>query len=121
MTTYGMKRKTRIGFWNVRTLRESSKSKQVAKVMGEYKLDILGLSEVRWPDFGEIQTLNKCTFLYSGQMGEDAEHREGVGLLLNETAKRNLLDWKPISERLMTARFKTRVRNVTVIQGYAPT
>jgi hypothetical protein len=42
-----MKRKTKIGFWNVRTLRESGKLSQVEKEMREYRLDILGLSEVR--------------------------------------------------------------------------
>jgi exonuclease III len=41
--------------------------------------------------------------------------------MLTNTAKNSLIDWKPISERLMMARFKAKVRNVTVIQCYAPT
>jgi hypothetical protein len=47
---FGMKRKTRIGFWNIRTLREYGKLKQVEKKMAHYKLDIMGLSEIRWKD-----------------------------------------------------------------------
>jgi hypothetical protein len=43
----GMKRKTRIGFWNVRTLKEYGKLKQVEKEMTNYTLDIMGLSEIR--------------------------------------------------------------------------
>jgi hypothetical protein len=31
LTTFSMKRKTKIGFWNARTLRESGKLKQVVK------------------------------------------------------------------------------------------
>ena len=44
---FGMKWKTRIGFWNIRTLRENGKLKQVQKEMTSYKLDIMGLSEIQ--------------------------------------------------------------------------
>jgi hypothetical protein len=53
---FGMKWKTRIGFWNVRALKEYSKLKQVEKEMTNYKLDIMGLSEMRWKENGEIKT-----------------------------------------------------------------
>jgi hypothetical protein len=43
-----MKRQTRIGFWNIRTMLEASKLSQVLKEMIHYKLDLLGLSETRW-------------------------------------------------------------------------
>ena len=45
----------------------------------------------------------------------------GVGILLSKAAKDSLLEWKPCSDRIITARFKTRARNLTVIQCYAPT
>ncbi|XP_047117394.1 uncharacterized protein LOC124798156 [Schistocerca piceifrons] len=48
-------------------------------------------------------------------------HKNGVGLLLPKSSKKSLLEWKPVSERIITARFKTNVRYVTVIQCYAPT
>jgi hypothetical protein len=65
----------------------------VIKEMNNYKINILGLSEVRWPEFGEMQTQEGITFLYSGQTGDDAEHREGAGLLLNKAAKKSLIEW----------------------------
>jgi hypothetical protein len=74
---------------------------------------------VRWPEFEEMQTQEGITFLYSGQTGDDAEHREGAGLLLNKAAKKSLIGWQPISERIMTASFKTKIQNVTIIQCYA--
>ncbi|XP_047106668.1 craniofacial development protein 2-like [Schistocerca piceifrons] len=80
--TFGLKRKTRIGFWNVRMLREAGWLRQVQKEMENYQLDILGLSEV---------------------------------------SKKSLLEWKPVSEWIITVRFKTNVRYVTVIKCYAPT
>ena len=54
-----MKWKTRIGFWNVRTLREYGKLKQAEKEMTNYKLDIMGMSETRWKENGEIKTKKK--------------------------------------------------------------
>jgi hypothetical protein len=52
----GMKQKMRNGFWNVRTLREYGKLKQVEKELTNCKLDIMGLSEISWKDNGEIKT-----------------------------------------------------------------
>jgi hypothetical protein len=46
----------RIGLWNVRILAQSEKLKQVCQEMENYKLDVLGMSEVRWDSFGEIAT-----------------------------------------------------------------
>ena len=37
-----------IGYWNVRTMYEVSKSAQVIKAMDSYEISILGLSEVCW-------------------------------------------------------------------------
>lgn len=87
--------------------------------MRNYKLEILGLSETRWTGFGEIQ-VDDITFIYSGKE-ENEEHAEGVGLLLSKNAKKSLLEWKPISSRIIHARFKSNVRNISLIQCYAPT
>jgi hypothetical protein len=45
----------RIGLWKVRTLNESGKLRKLIKEMEVYRLDILGLSEVKWIDFGEVR------------------------------------------------------------------
>jgi hypothetical protein len=47
-----MKRRTRIGLWDVRTVNESGKLRRLIKEMEVYRLDILGLSEVTCIDFG---------------------------------------------------------------------
>ena len=57
---------TRIGYWNVRTLYRSSQLAQVIKEMEAYKINILGISEVRWTDLGKIISENK-TILFSGR------------------------------------------------------
>jgi exonuclease III len=81
----GMKWKTRIGFWNIRTLREYGKLKQVEKEMKNYKLDIMALSEIRWKDNGEIKTQDGNSLIFSG-IGEEKEHRDGVGILMSKEA-----------------------------------
>ncbi|XP_058828450.1 craniofacial development protein 2-like [Topomyia yanbarensis] len=85
------------------------------------KLEILGLSEVRWPNFGEHRLPSGQILRYSGLRGEHAPRHCGVGFLLSAHAYTALIKWEPINERIIVARFRTRVRNRTIIQCYAPT
>jgi len=73
----------RIEFWNVRTLRQYGKLKQVEKEMTRYNLDIMGLSETRWKENGEIKTHNGNLLIFSC-VGEEIDHRSGVGILMNK-------------------------------------
>jgi hypothetical protein len=43
--------------------------------------------------------------------GKNAEHKDGVGMILSRADTNSLLDWKPISERIITACFRTLIRN----------
>jgi hypothetical protein len=93
-----MKRITKIGIWNVRTLQESGRLRQALACTKSYGLSILGMSEVTWSEFGEITTQDRATFLYSGRPEGEKVSREGVGILLNKDAKRSLIEWQPVSE-----------------------
>ena len=53
--------------------------------MTRHNLDIMGLSETRWKENGEIKTQNGNLLIFSG-VGEDIEHRSGVGILMNKGA-----------------------------------
>ena len=112
---------SRIGCWNVRTLYEAGRSAQVTREMDRYGLDILGLSEVRWTTSGIVTLSSGHTLLYSGPPNEDDEHRNGVGILLNKKAKSSLMEWEPINDRIIVARFMSKIQQVTIIQCYAPT
>ena len=116
---FGTGKRTRFGTLNICTMTESTKLEQAVKVLREYKLEVLGLSEIRLKGIGERQTLTGETLIFSGKP-EDADHRSGVGFLLSKTAKQCLKYWKPISDRIIVARFKTRTKNITFIQAYAP-
>lgn len=118
--TFAMKKRIRVGFWNVRTLWETEKLKKVQTEMKKYNLDILGLSEARWTAFEELRLEDGSCFIYSGRE-EGEPHSRGVGILLSRRAKSSLMTWKSISDTIIVARFYTRVRPITVIQCYAPT
>ena len=90
--------KTRIGFWNVRTMYETGKLAQVTSEMKRYNLHILGVSESRWTGSGRITTDDKETVLYSGR--EDNHHSEGVALILKKGMEKKLMEWKPINSQI---------------------
>ena len=115
-----MKKRTRIGLWNIRTMLEASRLSQVLKEMLEYKLDLLGLCETRWSGSGELTTTTGELLIYSGRTDEE-KHEYGVGLILSKAMRKSLIEWPAVSERIITARLNTRLRKLTIVQCYAPT
>ena len=105
MNLLSAKSTTYIGTWNVRTLYEAGKAAQVAREMDRYKLDILGLSEVRWVTSGKAMLATGHILLYSGLPNETDNHRDGVGLMLSKKASKSLIEWEPVTERIISARF----------------
>ena len=59
--------------------------------------------------------------LHSGQEGEDERHTGRVGIMLAKRAQEAFIEWKPISPRIILARSRSKIRNVTFINCYAPT
>jgi exonuclease III len=65
----------RFGTWNVRSLYRSGSLKTEARELGKYKLDLVGVQEVRW-DKGDTERAKGYTLLY-GAGNED--HQLGTG------------------------------------------
>jgi exonuclease III len=61
------------GTWNVRSLYRSGSLKTVARELGKYKLDLVGVQEVRWDKGG-----TERAFFY-GAGNED--HQLGTGFI----------------------------------------
>ena len=61
-------------------------------------------------DWSRKTTTGDRTILWSGR--EDNQHRQGVALIIQKEKGNTLLEWKPITERFLYARFKS---------SYAPT
>ena len=84
--------------------------------MGEYKLAVLGISEVRWNGSGRTETTNGNVFVYSGMPNADDDHIRGVGILINKNIRGALLEWNPVSERIFTARLQTKLREISIVK-----
>lgn len=108
----------RIGTWNVRTLLQTGKLNQLIRNADQYRMDILGVQEVRWTGRDSTK-VEDWELFYSGR--DDNQHIEGVGLLLSQKARRALLMVEFVNERLMRARFRAKHTNLTVVVAYGPT
>ncbi|XP_078574162.1 uncharacterized protein LOC144860669 [Branchiostoma floridae x Branchiostoma japonicum] len=113
----------KIGTWNVRTMYETGRTAQVAKEMRSYNISLLGLSETRWLQAGQLRLATGEMLLYSGHTEDGAPHTEGVAMMLSQEAQRALIGWEPVNSLIITAKFATKKNNINlnVIQCYAPT
>ena len=121
MNLLTMKATTRVGTWNVRTMYEVGKAAQIAKEMRRYNIQLLGICESRWNGSGQTTLSSGEMIIYSGHEDENHDHTEGVAIMMSPTSAQALVEWEPISSRIMTARFNSKGRKVTIIQCYAPT
>ena len=103
-----MKRKTKIGIWNVRTLRETGKLRQAVACMKNYGLNMLGMSEVRWRVFGEMTIHDGAIFIYSERPQDDNNSREGVGIL---TFKRRIKSHLPFAGIIRSSPYSPRFQD----------
>lgn len=108
---------TTIGTWNVRTLYQSGKVKELEHELSRYKWDIIGLCEMRWTGFGETSTESGNKIWHSGQ---ERLHEHGVGFIVRKEITGCIISCTPISCRVMSMRVSARPMNITIIQVYAP-
>ncbi|GFR95809.1 craniofacial development protein 2 [Elysia marginata] len=99
---------------------ETARTFLIAREMKAYNIGLFGLSETRWLQSGQLGLVSGETLLYSGHPEEDVHHTEGVALMLTPIAQKALIGWKPISSRIISAKFTTK-RNLHIVQCYAPT
>ena len=62
----------RVATQNIRTMYETGKIIQVAREMKNYKIGVLGLSETRWLQSGQLRLSSGEQLLYSGHIEDGA-------------------------------------------------
>jgi hypothetical protein len=70
----------RFGMWNVRKLYRAGSLMTVVKEILKYKLDLVGVQEIRW-DRGGTKPLGKYTFFYGK---ENENHELGMGVFMHK-------------------------------------
>ncbi|XP_013145032.1 PREDICTED: uncharacterized protein LOC106108413, partial [Papilio polytes] len=111
--------KTRIGTWNVRGMRQPEKLPNIIKEMDRLKLDILGLSDTKWPGQNKYHTPEGKILYYSGSDQQFEPY--GVGVLMNKETSRYVTNFLPLSNRAMLVQLNAYPVNINIIVVYAPT
>lgn len=125
VTTFSLRKRTRIGTYNIRTLNDPTKTTQIVNEFCRLKLELLGLCEHRLADRGEMKLKagnanEQVAMIFSGKPNTEIRS-SGVALIMSSHARKALMEWHAVSDRILIARFRTRARPVTVVQLYAPT
>ena len=92
------KQQTTIACWNVRTLAEATWTAQVAKEMAEYGIEVLGICDTRLKGMRSTTLQNGVKVVY---VGDEGVRQGGVAIMISTRAKRALMEWTPISKRIL--------------------
>ena len=88
----------------------------VKKEMARVKVDILGISELKWTGMGQF---NSDHYIY--YCGQESLRRNGVAIIVNERVQNAVLGCNLTNNRMISVCFQGKPFNITVIQVYAPT
>jgi len=94
--------KLTVGTWNARTLYQAGKLELLRKELDRVRYDIVRISEVQWTGTGQ-QLGGRLIYT-----AEASVHQRGVAFILSEKAHRALIEYTPISARVITARFRAK-------------
>lgn len=86
----------KLGTWNMTRLFAAGKLDNLIREIERYKLDIIGLSEIRWPDSGRC-VKEKATLYYSGN--NLLNHYNGIGFIVSRKANKSVKNFIANSDR----------------------
>ena len=109
-------REIRVGTWNVNTLGQPGKFDNIKKEAKRLKVNIMGVSEVRWTGVGQLEDKNE-KFIYSGRNTRNY----GVGVLVSRELAGAITAWWPVSDRIIYVKIQGSLININLLQIYAPT
>ena len=89
----------------------------VKQEMAKVKVDILGISELKWTGMGEFNSDEH--YIYYCRTG--SLRRNGVAIMVNKRVRNAVLGCNLKNDRMISVRFQGKPFNITIIQVYAPT
>ena len=81
------------------------------------KIDIFGISEVKWTEMGEFNSDDHYIYYY----GQESLRRNRVAIMINKRVRNAVLGCSLKNDRMISVCFQGKPSNITVIQVYAPT
>jgi hypothetical protein len=105
------------GTWNVRSMYWAGSLRAVGEEISEYKLDLVGVQEVRW-DVGGTERAGEYTFFY--RKGNE-NHELGTGFFVHKRIVSAVKKVEFVSDRISHIILRGRWCNIIVLNGHAPT
>jgi exonuclease III len=105
------------GTWNVRSMYRAGSLTTVARELAKYKLDLVGVQEVRWDNEGTVRA-GEYTFFYG--KGQE-NHQMGTGFFVHQRIASAIKRVEFVSARMSYIVLRGRWCNIIVLNAHAPT
>ena len=79
-------------------------------------VNILGISELKWPGMGELNSDDHYIYYY----GQESLRKTGVVIMVNKRIQNAVLGCNLKNYRMISVRLQGKPFNIIVIQDYAP-
>ena len=93
------------------------KMEVVNQEMRRVKVNILGISELKWTGMGEFNSDDP--YIYYG--GQESLRKHGVAIMVNKRVRNTVPGYNLKNDRMISVHFQGKPFHITIIQVYAPT
>lgn len=114
----GLSRTHKLATWNVRGLRQVGKLAIVEKELTRCRISVAGISETHWNEGGHFRIVDNNWVFFSGPKEGS---RNGVALWVSRGLTKDVIRYRPVSDRIIWVTFDARPFCLHLVQIYAPT
>ena len=90
---------------------KQGKLEVVKQEMATMKINILGITELKWTGMGEFNSDDHCIYYF----GQESLRRNRVALIVNKKSENEVLECNLKNDRTISVCFQGKLFNITVI------